>query len=108
MFTPVTDSVEAEEIINSARMRGATIAFFNNLNPFYADWTKDNEGKPFLLALNEKDSDPFYGKKTNSLYQSLNQRITAMNLKNDWRLIKKSEKDDKGEVTATHLYIAHL
>jgi hypothetical protein len=99
----VVDQELAAEIEANSRTRGATITFFNNLNEFYADWITDNEGKTFMLALNEKVGDPFHGKKTDSLYQSLMQRINAMELKTAWRLIRKTGDDE-----VTSLYIVHL
>jgi hypothetical protein len=92
MFNVIAED-EAQAIEQSIRHRGMTDAFFKNLNNFYSNWSKDNEG-PFMVFLNKAEGDIFYGKKTDSLYTSLN---TAMKrLKQDsWKLARHGDADNK-------------
>lgn len=98
VFEPIEDEALSQEIEANTRTRGGTTVFMNNLNEFYSEWVKDNEGKPFKLFLNKQAGDPFFNKKTDSLYTTLNTRLKEMELKDEWRLIKFEG----------HLIIAHL
>lgn len=93
----VVEQAEAQEIEASARTKGMFDAFLTNLGEFYTEWSKDNEGK-FLISLTKNQGDPFYGKKVDSLYTGLQQRITKKELKQEWRLIRQDGA----------LYIGHL
>lgn len=100
VFEPIEDEQLSQEIEANTRTRNGTTVFMNNLNAFYAEWNakKENEGKPFKLFLNKQAGDPFFTKKTDSLYSSLMTRLKDMELKSEWRLIKFEG----------HLIIAHL
>lgn len=91
MFNVIEDQATIDDIELNSRVRGATTVFFNNLTEFYAQWAQnaDNEGKKFMLWLNKERTDPFYSKKTDSLYTGLNKVMTDKDLKQEWRLIKK-------------------
>lgn len=103
MFTLV-DEDTAKEIEQSARLRGAVLRCINNLDAFYVSWSEDedNEGKTFLVGLNDSPAAPFPGKITDSLYTSFNNHLKTR--KEEWRLIKNTPKDGDEK----YLYIAHL
>jgi hypothetical protein len=96
VFT-VIEQEKAEEIEANARMRGMTDVFFLNVGNFYNEWSadKDNEGKPFSIFLNLQKGDPFFGKKTDSLYTTLNTAINRLKLREEWQLTKHDQDEEK-------------
>jgi hypothetical protein len=95
MFNVVSET-EAQDIEQSIRHRGMTDAFFKNINEFYTNWANDpkNSDKTFMVFLNKNEKDIFYGKKTDSLYTSLNAAMKRLKQEN-WKLARYGDADSK-------------
>jgi hypothetical protein len=97
MFEPITDEAEIHDIEANARVRGAVSAFLQNLKEFYEGYA-DKEERKFMLYLNKNETDPFYLKKTDSLYSNMLPQLKKAEMDKEWRLVKSNG----------HLLIAHV
>lgn len=90
----------ADEILAGARIRGAYDTFLTELETHYTEWAADakNAEKTFSVDVRKH----FPTKNLPSLNTALQQRITKLELKQDWRLIKRTLNNTE------YLIIAHL
>ena len=105
MFEPITDEAEINETIANRRSaKGDMDNFVKKLDQACKDYRKsvDNPSAHFILPLNEKDGTAFFGKNTDSLYQSLLLALKRNELQTEWRLVRV-KKDDEHYLRAVKL-----
>lgn len=87
MFT-VLEGDEAAQVIAEAQMRGMYLQMLKNLEEFYTEWLKNNDGGNFVVPLNNEGG-VFAGKGTDSLYTGINYALKKAELQDKWRMIKR-------------------
>ncbi len=92
----VVEAEEAQSIIDNAGMKGIYKDCLNSLTTFHASWMESNPDGKFLVPLTGEGT-AFGGKNTDSVYQGLTNALKQDAFKGKWRLIKRVNKDAKGE-----------
>jgi len=90
----VLDADEAQEVLDSASMKGIYKDMLNSLTTAYEAWRAENPEGRFVVPITG-DGTAFGGKNTDTVYQGVTNALKADAFKGEWRLIRKT----KDEVT---------
>lgn len=96
MFEPLTEESEINETLSGRSAKGEKEAFLHGLEEAFQAYSsiKENDGKAFIVPLNEREGAKFFGKETDSLYASLYDTLKKKELTKVWRLARVKKDDN--------------